>query len=122
MTHPHAIVHIEISAKDRGAMKKFYGDVFGWEFTDYDEMNYTTFAAEGGAPGGFNPVTDENPAGTITPYINTPDIADTIQKIKAAGGEVLMEPMAIPTVGDFVMFKDPSGNLMALLQPLPMQG
>lgn len=121
MTHPHAIVHFEISSKDRNAMKKFYGDVFAWEFKDYDEMNYTTFTAEGGSPGGFNPITDTNPAGTITPYINTPDIADSIKKIKAAGGTVIMEPMEIPTVGHYSMFKDPSGNLMALLQPFPME-
>ncbi len=122
MVHPHAIVHFEISSKDRDEMKKFYGEVFGWEFTDYDSMNYTTFTAEGGSPGGFNPITAENPAGTITPYINTPDIAETIKQIKAAGCEVVMDPMEIPTVGHYSMFRDPSGNLMALLQPFPMQG
>lgn len=120
MTHPHKIVHIEISSKDRAAMKKFYGEVFAWEFQDYDEMNYTTFTAEGGTGGGFNPVTAENPAGTITPYINTADIADTVKKIKAAGCEVVMEPSEIPGVGHFAVFRDPSGNEMALLQPLPM--
>ena len=49
----HKIVHIEISAHDRAAAKKFYGDVFGWQFQDFDEMNYTTFNPGEGVGGSF---------------------------------------------------------------------
>jgi len=39
--------------------------------------------------------------------------------VKAAGGEVLGEPMVIPGVGDYVSFRDTEGNRLSLLQPLP---
>ena len=37
----------------------------------------------------------------------------------AAGGQVLGEPMDIPTVGAYVAFLDTEGNRSSMLQPLP---
>jgi hypothetical protein len=39
-------------------------------------------------------------------------------RVRAAGGEVLGEPMAIPAVGDYVSFVDTEGNRHSILQPL----
>jgi predicted enzyme related to lactoylglutathione lyase len=39
-------------------------------------------------------------------------------RVTSAGGEVLGEPMAIPGVGDYVVFVDPEGNRLSMLQPL----
>ena len=69
----HPIVHIEFSAKDREAAGKFYSDAFGWQIQQIPEMNYATFEAKGGPGGGFNPVNDQNPAGTILVYIDSKD-------------------------------------------------
>ncbi|NJN43849.1 MAG: hypothetical protein HC806_03305 [Anaerolineae bacterium] len=44
-------------------------------------MNYTTFAtADGEIGGGFNPVSDQNPAGSIFVYIHTDNIEETKAK------------------------------------------
>lgn len=120
MPHKHHIVHIEFSAKDFEETKKFYSDVFDWSIADYPEMNYVTFEAEGGTGGGFNPVSENNPAGRVLVYIHTPDLKDTVEKIKTAGGTVILEGYDIPGVGSMATFKDPTGNLVALLQPLAM--
>jgi predicted enzyme related to lactoylglutathione lyase len=106
----HPIVHIEISAKDRVAASKFYTDLFGWKVEQMPEMNYATFEAEGGPGGGFNPVTKENPAGTVTVYVHTDDIPATLAKITALGGKVLVPETEIPTVGWFAYVSDPTGN------------
>lgn len=115
-------VHVELSSKDQAAMKKFYGAAFGWEFEDFPGMgNYTTFTSgEGDVGGGFNPISDENPPGNVVIYIHTDDLADTKARIEAGGGTILMEDYDIPTVGTMSMFKDPSDNVLALLQPVPM--
>ena len=118
MANNHFITHIEFSAQDLAETKEFFSDVFGWKMTDYPEMNYTTFEAEGGSGGGFNPVSETNPAGRVLIYINTPDLKDTLAKIKAAGGTVLMEHFDIPGVGAMATFNDPTGNLIALMEPL----
>jgi hypothetical protein len=118
----HKFVHVELSSKDQAAMKKFYDAVFGWEFQDFPDMgDYTTFTTgEGEMGGGFNPVSDDNPPGNIVLYIHTDDLAGTRAKIQAGGGMILMDDMDIPTVGTMSMFKDPSDNVIALLQPVEM--
>ena len=118
MTHKHAITHIELSTRNLEETKEFYTSVFEWDIKDYPEMNYSTFNAEGGTGGGFNPITDEYPEGTVMIYINTPNLTETLEKVKAAGGTIIMDGYDIPTVGRMATFKDPTGNVISLLQPL----
>ncbi|MGE5123467.1 MAG: VOC family protein, partial [Acidobacteriaceae bacterium] len=85
----HKIIHVELSARDRKALGKFYADVFGWELQHLDEMEYTTFKAGDGVGGGFNPVNEQNPAGTVTVYIQTDNVTATLDEIQKAGGTIL---------------------------------
>jgi len=118
MTHRHAITHIEFSTRNLEETKKFYSSVFEWDINNYPDMNYASFNAEGGTGGGFNPITDEYPAGTVMIYINTPNLVETLVKVKAAGGTIILDGYDIPTVGKMATFKDPTGNVISLLQPL----
>jgi predicted enzyme related to lactoylglutathione lyase len=113
-----SIVHIELSAKDREKAAEFYSELFGWEVQQIPEMNYATFRAGEGPGGGFNPVSDDNPAGTVTIYINSEDIEADLSKIESLGGKTLVPKTEIPTVGWFAMFEDPTGNKLALLTAL----
>jgi predicted enzyme related to lactoylglutathione lyase len=81
-------------------------------------MNYTTFEAEGGSRGGFNPISEDDPSGRVLVYINTPDLEKTLKKIEVEGGKVLLEGYDIPGIGTMATFNDPTGNIVALLQPL----
>lgn len=111
----HPIVHVEISAADRKESANFYSTVFGWEMQHHDEMHYTTFTSgEGEVGGGINPVTDENPAGTVTVYIGADDIQATLADIEANGGRIIMGKTEIPQMGWFAIFQDPTGNTLAL--------
>jgi predicted enzyme related to lactoylglutathione lyase len=100
------------------AAAKFYSDLFGWKVEQIPEMNYATFEAEGGPGGGFNPITSGNPAGTVTVYIDTDDIERDLARIEKLGGEILMHKTEIQGVGWFAMFKDPTGNQLALYTDL----
>jgi predicted enzyme related to lactoylglutathione lyase len=113
----HPIVHIEISANDHAKAGEFYASVFGWQTKAFPEMNYTTFDTGQGVGGGFNPVKDDNLPGTIMVYINADNLDETLGKIKAAGGTVILESMDIPDVGTMAIFSDPTGNQLALLKP-----
>lgn len=117
MPHDHPITHIELSASNLKEAAQFYADVFNWELQDYPEMNYTTFTAEGGSGGGFSQVSDEYPAGTVLIYINTHNLEKSLKKIKQYGGTVVMESYVIQGIGVMATFKDPTGNLVALLEP-----
>ena len=114
----HSIVHIEISSKDRKKTAKFYGEVFGWKSEDFPEMNYTTFETGEGVGGGFNPVGDVSPAGTVTVYIGTEDVTESLKSVVAAGGKVVVPESDIPGMGKFGLFKDPDGNMIGLYKDL----
>ncbi len=116
----HKIVHVELSAKDRKALSKFYADVFGWKMEHIDDMNYTTFKAGDGVGGGFNPVTAQNPAGTVTVYIETDDVTASLKAIEKAGGTIISLEMEIPKTGKFGIFRDPQGNMIGLYKAYPM--
>ncbi len=114
----HPIVHIEFSSLNREASAAFYQNLFGWQVRQIPEMDYATFdSGEGSVGGGFNPVHEQNPAGTVTVYVNTDDIRATLAQVVALGGKAISDPMPIPGVGLFAYFQDPTGNTLALLEP-----
>jgi predicted enzyme related to lactoylglutathione lyase len=111
----HPIVHVEISAQDLEAASKFYADIFGWKVLHIPEMNYVTFeSGEGEVGGGLNPITDENPAGSVVVYIDTDDITATLDSVEESGGKSLVPKMPIPGMGWFGIFMDPTGNRIGL--------
>jgi predicted enzyme related to lactoylglutathione lyase len=122
MSEKHPVVHIEISAKDRKDAAKFYHDVFGWQVEQIPDMDYATFNPGEGVGGGFNPVTKENPAGTVTVYIGTDDIEATLGDIESAGGKIIAPKAEIPGMGWFAFFKDPTGNTLALFKEMKPGG
>lgn len=110
----HPIVHIEISANDLEAAGKFYSDLFGWEVEQMPELNYATFAADDGPGGGFNPVSEDNPAGAVVIYVGTDDIEGTLKKAESLGAKTLVPKTEIPQMGWFALFEDPTGNTIGV--------
>jgi uncharacterized protein len=110
----HHIVHVEFSAHDREAAGQFYAELFGWKVQQIPEMNYATFDTEDGPGGGFNPVSNENPAGNVVVYVGTDDIEATLAKAESLGGKTIVPKSEIPNTGWFAFFKDPTGNTVGL--------
>ncbi|UCD97607.1 MAG: VOC family protein [Chloroflexota bacterium] len=114
----HPVLHIEFSAADRVAAGEFYRDLFGWEVVQMPEMNYATFSTGEEPGGGFNPISEENPPGTVIAYIGTDDIDASLAKAEALGGKKLMPKTEIPETGWVGLFSDPTGNIVGLYTPL----
>jgi len=127
------VVHFEIPYDDRARIMRFYRDVFGWELEHMGEqmgdyvLATTSSKAEpnpkgkqGAIDGGFFPRKADWPAQVPSVVIAVRDIAASMKKVAAAGGEVLGEPMDIPGVGRYVSFYDTEKNRLSILQPLPM--
>ncbi|MGW0389519.1 VOC family protein [Streptomyces sp. NPDC003042] len=104
---------------DVEAAKTFYGDVLGWTFgeasTEYG--NYTEAYSDGKAVAAVVP---PMPGGEAPSqwclYFASPDAAATAEKIEAAGGELLMEPMQVGNFGTMAIAKEPSGALFGVWQ------
>lgn len=120
MTGQHPIAHIEFSAMNLEESARFYHDLFGWEFQHIPEMHYATFTtAEGSPGGGLSEVSPDSPAGSVSVYIQTDDINETLRKAESMGAHTTVPRTEIPGVGWFAYFKDLTGNSIGLLEPLP---
>ena len=109
------VIHLEISASDTKAAAEFYSKVFGWKIETEETMNYVQFLAEeGGIGGAFTEVDDNNPAGTLVPYVTSDDIEASLEKIGANGGSTVVPKTEIPGFGHFAVFTDPTGNKVGL--------
>jgi uncharacterized protein len=107
--------YIEFPATDIEATKRFYGQVFGWQFTDYGP-GYTSFH-DGRLAGGFNG--ESQPAGDgaktrgVLVVIYATSLDDIYGKVKAAGGKIVREAFDFPG-GKRFHFADPNGNELAV--------
>ena len=108
------VVHIEIPAADLQVAGKFYQDLFGWEIQQIPEMNYATWASGPGEGGGFNPLSHDVRPNEVLIYINSEDIEADLKKAASLGATVIQTKMEIPNVGWFGIFKDLTGNSIAL--------
>jgi predicted enzyme related to lactoylglutathione lyase len=97
------IVHIEIPARNGKESAEFYQKLFGWHTEYFPEMNYTTWDAHEGPGGGFSLI-----------HINSDDIDADLKKAKSLGATIVREKSEIPNIGWWGVFKDPSGNEIAL--------
>ncbi|MFF6885623.1 VOC family protein [Streptomyces sp. NPDC012421] len=106
---------------DAEGAKTFYADVLGWTFGEEatEFGNYTQAYKNGKAvaavvppmPGGDTP-----PQSAWCLYFASDDVAATAEKIKAAGGTVLMEPMKVGDFGSMCLAQDPAGVVFGLWQ------
>lgn len=108
------VVHVEIPAAHVAGAAKFYESLFGWKMQHVPEMNYTMWEDGSGSGGGFNEVSVENPVGQVLVYIDSEDIDADLKKVEKLGGSVVQPKMEIPSTGWFGLFKDPTGNVLAL--------
>jgi len=52
-------------------------------------------------------------------YISTDNIEASLAKIEQAGGVAVAPRTAIPNMGWFALFKDPTGNMIGLFEEPP---
>jgi len=116
------VVHFEIGVDNPQRAVKFYTDVFGWKIAQWktpeSTMDYwlvgTGEAPEPGIDGALAPRGMYN-----QPVVNTvsvPSVDAYIEKIRAAGGQIVSPKMPIPTIGWFATCKDSEGNIFGIMQ------
>ena len=109
---------IDIGVPDAAAAKEFYTALFGWEYTGGEPEfgGYLNATLEGRPAAGTGPQQDPHAPPRCTTYFATGDAAAACDRIRAAGGTVLVEPMQVGPTGTFVIALDPQGNPFGLWQ------
>ena len=108
------VVHVEIPAANVEAAGKFYQELLGWKIQHDSALNYSMWEAGDGSGGGFPEASDDTPAGRVLVYIHSDDIEADLNKVEQLGGAIVTPKTEIPGTGWFGVFKDPTGNLLAL--------
>ena len=108
------IVHIEIPTTNGKASGEFYEKLFGWHIVHDEQMDYTMWDPHEGPGGGFSQVDENVKPGDIYIYVNSDDIEADLKKAESLGGKIVFPKSEIPNTGWYGMFKDPTGNIIAL--------
>jgi predicted enzyme related to lactoylglutathione lyase len=111
---------VDLLSSDTEKSKAFYGGLFGWTFTaaGADLGGYISAISDDHAVSGMMGRTPEmqSPDAWST-YVATDDIAATVAAATAAGGRVMVEPMAVGDIGQMAYLFDPAGAVIGLWQP-----
>jgi predicted enzyme related to lactoylglutathione lyase len=111
-THAHnSIGHFDVSGPDIEALRDFYAGVFNWAITP-SGPGYAAVATPNGGPDG---ALIEAETATLTVGVVVPDLDKALAAAELKGGTI-----AMPTLDNGWVKKakvrDPSGNLLTLIQ------
>ena len=105
------INYIEFLTTDMDATKKFYSELFGWEFTDYGP-DYSSFS-DGRMNGGFVIAEEVATVGYPLIVLFSTDLEGIRDKVVESGGKIVKDIFEFPG-GRRFHFTDPSGNELAI--------
>lgn len=110
---------VELVTSDVAGARLFYEELFGWHLEDTgpESGGYLLAMVDGRMIGGIGaPMGDMEHPPVWGTYLATADAADTAQKVKAAGGTVVVEPMDVMGLGVMLVAQDPTGAAICFWQ------
>ena len=109
----------ELMTGDPAAASEFYGTLFGWklETMDMGQGKYHVVKVGDTSIGGIMKIPAEAAAmpPNWCPYVTVNDVDATAKRCTELGGQVLMPPTDIPTVGRFAVIRDPQGACLNVI-------
>lgn len=112
---------IDTTQPEPEAAVAFYGDLFGWEFEDVmppgSPGRYFIARLRGGDVAAIaSPPEGAPPAAVWNSYVWVADADETADRVRAAGGSVLMDPIDVTDAGRTAAFADPAGAVFSVWQ------
>jgi predicted enzyme related to lactoylglutathione lyase len=107
---------VDLGVADIPKAQAFYSGLFGWDIQDTGpEGGGYCMAVVGGLPvAGIGSQADPDSGTYWTTYLASADADATAAKIKAAGGQVVMEPFDVMDVGRMFIAADPGGAMFGV--------
>lgn len=117
------VVHFEIHADDPKRAAAFYSTVFGWRVDQWGDQEYWLLTTGEDKEPGINGAMIKRKPGQhgdiIMAYVCTIEVAsinNSVEAVKANGGQNVMPTMPVPGVGWLTYCKDTEGNVLGLIQ------
>lgn len=122
---PQPVVHFEVIGKDPDRLRKYFGDLFGWEFETPSPVAPEVSAAD--SYGFLDLVTSEEGVGIrggvgggpryqshAVFYVGVPNVEAALQRAERLGGKRIMGPATSPSGLVVGHFTDPEGTLIGV--------
>ena len=106
----------DLATSDVEGAKTFYNALFGWDYTEEetDSGPYMMASQKGLSAAGIGGLQDENMASVWSTYLATDNADATAEKIKEAGGTLMMEPFDVMDAGRMAFATDPTGAVFGI--------
>jgi len=120
------IVHFDLPADDPARAKKFYKELFGWNFVappgfqDFYLIETSDLEGKPALGGGMGK--RGSPDQRIMNYIGVTSIEEYSKKIERLGGKVIIPKMIVPKFGFMAVCHDTEGNSFGIWQDDPEAG
>ncbi|WP_426750711.1 VOC family protein [Myxococcus sp. Y35] len=114
----------DLVTNDPAAAKRFYGELFGWEFTDIrgGTRPYSLIRAQGRWIGGIvHPAnaTEKREGALWLGYLSVPDVDRAVTEVSARGGKTLDGPVDLRNIGRAAVVADPQGAAVGFVRSKP---
>ncbi len=110
-------IHVELKTSNSERAKKFYSQLFDWQWEYMPAMKYTMIKTDKGVAGGM--WQDKKNPSMWMPYVLVDDVAVATQKAKKLGAKVLKEVTEVPGAGWMSVVSDPTGAVIGMWKPAP---
>jgi predicted enzyme related to lactoylglutathione lyase len=110
---------VDLGSPDPDAAAEFYSGLFGWEVSEPgppETGGYRMGMLRGLPVAGIGEQQAPGPPYWTT-YVSVADADLTTKEARAAGGQVVMEPMDVMDFGRMAVFTDPGGAAFSVWQP-----
>src|SRR5215218_32867 len=111
---------VDLATPDVEGAKAFYGELFGWTAEDAGDPEetggYAMFHQGGRRVAGVGPIMAEGQPTYWSTYFATDEVEALTARVKAAGGNVLVEPMDVLDAGRMAFYVHPSGGMFGAWQ------
>lgn len=115
---------VDLNTTDQDAAKSFYGELFGWEFTDMpagEGVVYSMAALDGKWVGAISPQPEQQRDAGVGPawnsYVSVHDVEATAQRAGELGATVHGAPFDVFQAGRMAVIQDPQGAWFQLWEP-----
>ena len=110
------VVHFEVVGQDPEKLREYYGQLFGWKWSEpMGPTDYSTVTNTDGIGGGIGG-SPEGYSGHVTFYVQVPDVEATLAQAESLGGSRMMGPDEVPGVGIVIgLMSDPEGHVVGVM-------
>jgi len=114
------------ASADPAKAAEFYSQLFGWDTEDVmpaeADGRYFMARLRGKDVAALGSAPQEGMPAVWNTYVTVTDVEETAEKVKDAGGTVMMEPFDVFDAGRMAVFADPSGAVFMAWKPNQMIG